>query len=782
MLTLALGIGANTAIFSVVNGVILKPLPFHDADRLVMIGVNRPERGSTMAPMSQPDIRDVQSQVRSLQAVAGFSPTELTLTGMGDAEVIRAAQVTDGLLEVFREPLLFGRDIRADENVPGGPRVVVVGHAFWQDRLAADPNVLGRTIQLSGEPYEIVGVAPSGFDHPRNAQLWVPAYVNVEECGRGCHFLSAVGRLADGSDIAVAWGELSALSLRLQEQFPEDNYGKVLDLITLEEYTVGDVRTALLVLLGAVGMVLLIACANVANLLLARASVRAGEMAVRSALGAARGRIVQQLLLEALVLACVAGVVGVLLALGGVSWLVRLAPPSVPRLDSVTVDSTVLLFALGTVVLITVLFGLVPAVRLATTPVVIVLNQSGRSGPGSVSQDWSRSILLVAEVALSLMLLFGAGLLLRSFAQMNSVDLGFDRGNVITFRIALPEAPYDGDAEGTVRFFESVEERIAALPGVIHVGSAFGSALGGDLSVTSSHFLDRPEPPPGQEEVLVTRVVTPGYREVLQVPLISGRDLEKSDRHGISRAALVSQALVERYYPDKDPIGQQIRVDFGWGYGHEDPWTIVGVIRDIRSRRVTSPPEPEIYLAQAQMAATYMSVLVRTAPGATDVLSSVRREVRVIDPNVPLRRIEMLADAVDRQLGPARFYLTLFAIFAGVAVTLAAIGLYGVVAYLVSRRTREIGIRMALGAKGGDVVRMVLSQGMRPVMVGIVVGVGGAYGSSRVLQSLLYNVEPGDLTTFAGVAALLLGVVALAILLPARRASRIAPVEALRLE
>jgi predicted permease len=389
--------------------------------------------------------------------------------------------------------------------------------------------------------------------------------------------------------------------------------------------------------------------------------------------------------------------------------------------------------------------------------------------------------LLAAEVALSLVLLFGAGLLLRSFSKLNAVDLGFDRRSVLTFGISLPDVPYGDDADRTVRFFESLEERIAGLPGVEAVGSAFGSPLGGDRVRANAHFLDRPDPPEGQEEVLITRIVTPGYHQVLRVPLISGRRLERSDRNGVPRAALVGQSLVDRYYADRDPIGQQIRLEFGWGYGTEEPWTIVGVVRDIRSHRVTTPPQPEIYLSQAQMGATYMSLLVRTALGATDVLPAIRREVQAIDANVPLRRVEMLEETVDRQFGPARFYLMLLAIFAGVAVTLAAIGLYGVVAYLVSRRTREIGIRMALGAKGGDVVRMVLSQGIRPAVIGIVLGVVGAFWCSRVLQSLLYNVGPSDLTTFVGVAGLLLGVVVLAILLPARTASRIAPVEALRL-
>jgi len=582
--------------------------------------------------------------------------------------------------------------------------------------------------------------------------------------------------------VNIARSELSALSVRLQEQYPEDNYAKSIDLTTMEENVVGDVRTALLVLLGAVGMVLLIACANVANLLLARASVRTGEMAMRSALGAARGRLVQQLLLEALVLACIAGVLGVALASVGVSTLLRLAPSSIPRLDNVGLDGEVLLFAFATVLLITLLFGLLPALRLARTSVSNVLNQSGRGRHGSATQDWSRSALLVAEVAFSLMLLFGAGLLLRSFSKLNAVDLGFERDRILTFRLSLPEVPYDDDGEGTVRFFETLEERIASIPGVEHVGSAFGSPFGGNVASTSAEFLDRPAPPEGQEEVLLTRVVTPGYHETLRVPLLSGRGIERTDRNGLPRAAMVSQSLVDKYYPDKDPIGQQIRVGFGWAWGTEEPWTIVGVVGDMRSYRLTREPLPEIYLSHAQMGASNMSVLVRLAPGAPDILTAVRNEVKALDPNVPLRRIEMLDETVDRQFGPARFYMLLLGIFAGVAVVLASIGLYGVIAYLVSRRTREIGIRIALGAHGGDVVRMVLAQGIRPAVLGILLGVGGAFWGSRVLQSLLYNVEPSDLTTFAAVTTLLFGVVIAAILVPARKASRIPPVDALRVE
>ncbi len=784
ILTLALGIGANTAIFSVVNGVILKPLPYNDADELVKIGVNRPERGTTMGSMSQLDLRSVQDEVGSFESSAGYTVSQLTLTGMGEAESIRGARVTDGLLETFREPPLLGRDIRTEETVPDGPRVVLVGHAFWQERLGGNHQVLGTALQLGGDTYEIVGVAPLGFDFPRSAQLWIPAYNNDDDddCGRGCHFLDVVARLHDRENVAVAHGELSALSTRLQERFPDSNYEKYLDFITLEDDVIGDVRTALLVLLGAVGMVLLIACANVANLLLARASERTGEIAMRSALGAARSRLVQQLLVESLVLSCLAGIAGVALAFAGLTSLLSLAPPTIPRLDNVTIDATVLAFAVCAVVLITVLFGLVPALRLAKTPSATVLNQTGRGRPGSASQGLSRSALLVAEVAFSLMLLFGAGLLLKSFSKLNAVDLGFDRSNVLTFQISLPDVPYDDDPEASVRFFEALEERIREIPGVESVGSGYGSPLGGYGTGASSHFLDRPDPPEGQEETLTTRIVTPGYLETLRVPVLTGRGINSGDRHGAPRAALASQSLVDRYYPDKDPIGQQIQVGFGWGYGPEEPWVIVGVVGDIRSSRVTRAPRPEIYVSQAQLAASFMSVMVRTGQGVPDVLPAIRREVRAIDPNVPLRRIEMLEETVDRQFGPARFYMMLLAVFAAVAVILSGIGLYGVIAYLVSQRTREIGIRIALGANGSDVIRMVLSQGIKPAVVGIALGVAGAFWGSQVLQSLLYNVETSDVTTFAGVTAVLFSVAILAIWMPARKASRIPPVEALRME
>jgi predicted permease len=781
ILTLALGVGANTAIFSVVNGVLLRPLPYHNPNEIVTIGTARPERGQATGPMSQPDLRDIQSQMSSVETVAGFQSYGLTITGLGDAEVVDGATVTDGLLEVFHEVPYLGRDIRADESVPDGGRVVVIGHAFWQERLGGDRGVLGQMLHVEGAAHEIIGVAPPGFDYPDGAQVWVPLYLNTEDCGRGCHLLQTVGRLTAGATLVAARSEATALAQRLEESYPEDNYRKGFNILSLEQAVLGDVRTGLLVLLGAVGMVLLIACANVANLLLARASSRSGEMAMRSALGATRGRITQQLLLEALVLASVGGAAGLALAKAGLGTLLGLAPATLPRVENVAIDGTVMLFTLAAVFAITILFGLAPALRLASVSAAGMLSKSGRGGTGGSTRDLSRSSLLIAEVALSLMLLFGSGLLLRSFSQLTAVDLGFEKERVLTFRLSLPEVPYE-DPDRAVLFFTSLEQRISAIPGVESVGSVFGSPLGGTGARTSLEFLDRPAPIPGQEEVVIVRVATPGYHDALTIPLIRGRLLKSGDRNGTARALLASQSLVDRYYPDQDPIGKQLTVSMGWGYGTEEPWTIVGVVGDVRSVRLTSDPRPEIYVPHAQMGGGYMAVAVRTGPGVPNVLPTIRGEVNAIDPNVPLRGIRTMETTVDRAVGPTRFYVLLLAVFAGVALALAAIGLYGVVAYLVSRRTREIGIRIALGAKRSDVVRMVLVQGIRPAVLGIALGAAGAYAGSRVLQSLLYNVTPADPLTLVSVTVLLLAVVVAAILLPAGRASRISPMNALKVD
>jgi len=729
--------------------------------------------------MTFPDLLDIKEQARSLESVAGYTTSSLTLTGMGEAEIVSGARVTDGLLDVFRMAPSFGRDIRAEENVPAGPRVAVIGHAFWQERFGGTRDVLGKTLELSGNTYEIVGVAPEGFEYPNDAQIWVPRYHQLDGCGRGCHVLRVVGRLADGTTTAGALQELESLALALEAAYPKENTGKRFNVLTLNEATYGDVKTGLFVLLGAVGIVLLIACANVANLLLVRASSRTGEIAVRSALGAGRGRIITQLLMEAFVLASLGGIAGLVLARGGVALLVRIAPSNLPRLDEVHLDGTVLVFTMGTVAMVTLLFGLAPARRLARVDVAQALTHGGRGGHGSRHQNWSRGALLASEVALSVMLLFGAGLLLRSFSELRAVDLGFEKQDVLTFTMSLPEARYGPDA--AVRFFETLEDRLRALPQVEAVGAAFGSAMGRGNITGSFELLDRPPPPVGQDESALVRYVTPGYFDAIKVSVLRGRRLEASDRIDTPPVALISQSMAQRYYPDSDPIGKTFDLHVSVGYANPDePRTIVGIVSDFRSRRLTSEPQPEIYISQGQGGSPYLTVLVRTLPGATDILASARREVRALDPNVPLRSIEMLEETVSRSYGSAQFHLTLLTVFAGVAVVLSAIGLYGVVAYLVAQRRREIGLRMALGAQGRDVLRLVMIQGGRPALIGIVAGLAGALAGGRILESLVYNVTPHDVPTFIGVTVLLGVVVLIATLVPATRATRVAPVTALK--
>lgn len=780
VVTLALGVGANTAIFSVVNGVILRPLPFPEPDMLGVVSARWSSEQDLYGSMSQPDLRDLQSQASTLAVLAGYTTAGLTLTGMGEVEVVDGARVTDGLLDVFQLAPVLGRDIRSEENVPGGPPVVVIGHAFWQERFAADPGVVGRAVELNGRSYEIIGVAPEDFSYPAGAQLWVPRYHNEDNCGRGCHTLQTIARLSPGGSFEGSGGELRTIATRLEAAYPVNNFEKTFAIRSLGEVTYGDVRTGLYVLLGAVGLVLLIACANVANLLLVRGTARTGEVAVRSALGASRGGLIRQLLLESLVLAFLGGAAGIALARLAVAVLINMAPATIPRLNEIHLDGSVLLFALGSVLLITLLFGLVPAIRVSSVGVAGALHQGGRGTQGGQHGHFFRSSLLVSEVAMSLMLLSGAGLLLKSFSRLQAVDPGFVSSNAVTFTISLPNATYDGP-EAAVQFFERLEERLRSSPRVESVGSVFGRPLSDTDASVTTQFLDRPPVPRGQEPDVAVHVITPQYLDAIGVPLIRGRMLALTDRIETERTAVISQAMVDRYYAGVEPIGKQIRMSISFGFDvSSEPITIVGVVGDVRTYSVTEEPVPEVYLPQAQMGSTFLSVVVRGIGPASDLFPFIRSELRALDPNLPMRDAETLTQIMDREFGSARFHVTLLSVFAGVAVTLAAIGLYGVVAYLVSQRHREIGVRIALGAKRHDVVRLVLRQARYPVLTGLVVGIAGTLAASRVLNSLLYGVPARDPATLIAVTGVLSVVVVAAVLIPATRASRIAPLLALR--
>jgi putative ABC transport system permease protein len=776
VLALALGIGASTAIFSVVYGVALRPLPYPEPDRLVTLVSTRRSADRGRGSLSQPDLRDIQSESRLLEAAAGYSGSSLTLTGFGEAEVVRGTQLSDGLLRIFALNPLLGRDLEARESVPGAPPVVVIGYRFWQERLGGE-DPIGKTLVLEGEPHEIVGVAPAGFDFPNGAELYRPLQLDLQDCGRGCHLLRTVGRLRSGATLEGAVHELSTLARRLEAEYPNTNTDKGFGLETLEETIVGaPVRRGLMVLLAAVSVVLLIACANVAHLLLAKSEGRASEMAVRSALGASGFRLLRQLLVEAFALALLGGISGVAIAAYGTDLLRSIAPSNLPRLDQVSLDGTVLLFAVAVTFLVTLAFGLAPALDLSRASLASSIGHGGRT---ERRRARPRQALLAAQVALSLVLLFAAGLLLRSFAELRATSLGFDKEGVLMFDLSLSEAKYP-DVDVWIRTFETLEARLRALPGVESLGSIFGSPMGSQSMTTEVDLLDRAAPPLGQEDHANIRVVTVGYVDTLGAALLRGRGIEESDRRDSLAVVLVNESFAETFYRGKEVLGQQVRLHASTGYEEDAVRTIVGVMADVRSRAVMRAPEPEVYVPFAQMGSDYLTILVRTEGNPEALLASIRQEMHAFDPDIPLRRVELLSAAVDRSIGPTRFYFLLLSIFAAVALALAAIGLYGVVSFLVSRRTREIGIRMALGARAGGVLRLVVAEALRPTLAGLGVGLVGAYLTSQALSALLYEVEPLDPLVLASVSALLLATAIVAVLAPARRATRIQPASTLR--
>lgn len=776
--TLALGIGATVAIFSVVNGVLLRPLPYPDSDRLVQVWKVNAQRGSRSTNVDHPDVRAWQEAVPGFR-VAGYAGTRPTVTGSGDPEVLYGARVTDGLLSVFGLEPALGRDLARTDDAPDGARVVVVSHAFWTSRLGADPTALGASLTLDGERWQIVGVAPEGFEEPDGAALWLPRRHPAEGCGHGCNIMEAVGRLPEGLEREGLEERLRAVDVRLAADFPDAHRDVVTELQSLHDHRVADVRPALWILLVAVGMVLLIACANVANLLLVRGAGRRTEMALRAALGAGRARLLRQLFTESVVLAAAAGAVGFLLAAGGVAALVSLAPSELPRMGEVGLDGRVVLFAVAVSLGVASLFGLWPAARLARAPLRTMLQGTRRTGGGR-GTGLSRSLLLTGEVALSLALLLGAGLLFRSLLEIRSVDLGFRTEGVERFRVSTPESRYD--VEGTLRFFRELESSLAALPEVEAAGLAFGVPLAPGSISTSVRLLDRPEVPPPERPQAALRPASPGYLGAAGLELVRGRWITPADRREAEGVAVLNAAAARAFYPEGDPLGKRLGMDVTWGFAESVPMTVVGVVGDVRGESATLADEPAVYVPNAQLGVDLMFVTLALAPGADGAMPAARSVIRELDPALAITNVERMEDVVRREGAETRFYLTVLTLFSGLALVLAAVGLYGVVAYAVSRRTREIGIRLALGAGEADVVGLVVRQGIGPAVAGVLVGLAGSWFGARALRAVLYGVEPQDPLTLAGVTVLLLLVVAAASLLPARRATRIPPASALRAE
>jgi putative ABC transport system permease protein len=782
ILTLGLGIGANSAIFSVVNGVVFRSLPYPQPDRLIRLFQVGDDGGlATFTPMNY---LDAQAGMHSLASSAALTGAGYTLTSDGEPERVDGAETSASFFDVLGVSPAMGRGFLPDENQPGKTHVAVISHGLWTRRFNADPGILGRSVLLNSEPYTIVGVMPEGFSYPTKRDVWTPLEYDTEftQQSRGAWYLSIIARLKPEATVEQAAGEVAAIGRRLETEFPETNLNVKMTAVGLHSYITGDIKPKLLVLLAAVGFVLLIACANVANLLLARAAAREGEIAVRAALGAGRARLMRQLLTESVVLAIGGGLLGLLFAVLGTKLLLSLQPAGIPRLDVVRVDGAVIAFTAAIAIATGVLFGMIPAFQATRGDLVGSLKEGGKGALASRRAGRMREGLVIAEIALAVMLLAGAGLLMRSFARLQSVNPGFRTGESLTFRTALPAAAYREEAQ-RASFYQRAIERISALPGVTTVGAISGLPLSGTSFGFTFTIEGDPPPRPGEEPAMQTRVVTPGFFKAMDVPLLRGRGFAATDNAASPQVVLLNEAAVKRFFPSSNPIGR--RIELGWGRGPGRPSNggeVVGVVGSVKQFGLDEVEQPEIYIPHAQQPMAGMTYVVHTAVEPTTLAGAVRRELKALDPSLPVTALEPLEAVVARSISQPRFYMLVLGIFAAVALVLASIGIFGVVSYAVAQRTREMGIRIALGATRERVMRMVLGNAMRLAVIGVVVGTFAAVAVSRTLATLLFDLSPTDPMTYVVVGVGLSFVALMASYLPAWRATRVDPVVALRAE
>jgi putative ABC transport system permease protein len=779
-LTLALGIGANTAIFSVVNGIVLRPLPYPDPERVVVIASTR--QGLSMA-VSARDFVDWRNDARSFTGIAAGVTSLTVLTGVGEPERLSQARVSANIFEVLALRPVLGRGFVAGEDDIAAPRVALISEGMWRRRFGGDSTIVGRSLLFDGFPTTIVGVAPAAFRWPESVDVWMTTRFSERDLApssRGARWLSVVGRIAPSASLTTARAVMDGIALRLAQLDPRHNATVGARVTPMLASMVHDLQRPLFVLLGAVGFVLLIACANVAGLTLARVASRDSELAMRTALGAARGRIARQILTESLLLAFAGGVLGVALAFLGTKALVSIAPSDLPRLDEVGLDAKVLAFTFAVTVLTGVLFGVVPAINASAANLHDRLRAGGRGGSGKRSSGRSRRALVVGEVALAIVLLAGAGLLLRSFALLRGVDPGFRPEGVFTFGVALDPRTY-ARPDQQRQFTTTLLDAMARSPGVTGTAVAFALPLSGDSFGFTFDVLGRPLADPDNEPRAQARIVSPGYFATMGIPVIRGRLFDDRDREGAPQAIVISSEVARRYFPGENPIGKSIKT--GWGMeGKRFGGEIVGIVGDVRQFALDREPTPHMYMVYEQLPLNEYDVVVRSTAPSTVVFSSARSILRRLDPRIPLAGTRQVSDIVARSLGPRRFYLTLLASFAAVAMVLALVGIYGVIAYGIQQRRREIGIRLALGASGQRVLRMILSEGLRLVAGGVVLGVAGAFALTRVLEALLFEVGARDPLTFVAAPGALIVAAVVACLLPARSASRLDPIETIRSE
>jgi putative ABC transport system permease protein len=782
VIALALGIGANTAIFSVVNTVLLRPLPYKDPEQLVMVWEDATKHGYPRDTPTAANYIDWRDQNSVFSGMAAIDEINLNLTNAGDPERLKGRRVSANLFALLGVEPQLGRVFNAAEDQPGAQHVAVLSHRLWQRRFGGDANIVNKTLTLDGEAYTVTGVMPARFEFPeKDVEIWVPiAFDAREAANRNRHYLEVVARLKPGVTLEQAQTEMTTIGARLQQQYPQTNTDIGVAVTSLHEHLVGDIKPALLILLGAVGLVLLIACANVANLLLARAAIRQKEIALRVALGARRWRLLRQFLTESVLLATIGGTLGLAIAFGGLLLLRSFIPENISQAREITLDLKVLGFTFLVSILTGLIFGLAPAIQAVRMNQSETLKEGGRDSVTGRSGKRLRGLLVTAEVAVSLVLLIAAGLLINSFLRLRNTDPGFRVDHLLTMKVELPYPKYE-QAQRRNEFFNNVVQRVQSIAGVRSAAVTVNLPLYRQGNSISIQIAGRPEPPPGQEPIIVTRMISPGYFETMGIPLVSGRQLTDHDTEKSPNVVVISETMARRYWPGEDAIGKRIAA--GRVTSDADWIQVIGVVKDVHQFELSADPKPQMYLSYRQAEFFWPEdLVVRTDVDPASLAATVRNAVWEIDKEQPVSNIRTMEDILADSIARQRFSMLLLGVFAGVALLLAAVGIYGVMSYSVAQRTHEIGIRMALGAQTSAVLKLAVGYGLKLVVAGVVIGLVAAFVLTRLMSTLLFGITATDPATFALISLLLIAVAAIASYIPARRATKVDPLIALRYE